>query len=175
MSQPNPPESPITGPCGTAVQLDIPQDAPRTHATVAHWLLTAPIYHPTWSQYVMYCVRLTYDPDPDLPPAKLQFQGATHELGVVALNPEHGPYDEAKMAGYTRAGGGLPFLTPVNHADQYIATDDEMRQMCAWAAWGVVAGVMNPETIDAPERIRQEWLASMTKTLAHIRGEVHAP
>jgi hypothetical protein len=167
-----PPESPIKGPCGTAIELEM-HDEPAYAQTVSHWLLTAPPYHPLWSQYAMACVRL--DDHPDFPPPRRKFAGATHELVVVVLNPEHGPYDEAKMRGYGRAGGGLPYLTPVNHANQFIATDAEMRELTAMAAWGVVNGHLNPETADAPERIRASWLTSMTKTLAHIRGEVHAP
>lgn len=52
--------------------------------------------------------------------------------------------------------------------------DDEMVEMAALAAAAVVHGALTPETADAPERIRESWLSSMTKTLAHIRREAHA-
>jgi hypothetical protein len=160
------------GPYGTAVELSL--DGPRAGQTVCHWLLTAPAFHPLWSQYVLCCVRL--DDVPGFPPPHRKFPGATHEFIVVALDPTHGPYDVAKMAGYAERGGGLPFLTPVNIAEQFTATDYEMRQVCALAASAVVMhAALNPETGDAPTRIREEWLASITKTLAHMRGEVHAP
>lgn len=38
---------------------------------------------------------------------------------------------------------------------------------------GVVYGLLNPETADAPERIREAWLAACVRTLAHMRGEEH--
>lgn len=158
------------GPYGTALRLDIP-DRPEAAQTVDHWLITAPPYHPLWSQYVLCVVRL--DDLPGWPAPYRQFEGATHELIVVTLNPEHGPYDVDKMAGYANAAK-LPILTPVNIAHQLTASDDELREVAALAAWAVVNGHLNPETADAPERIRRAWLASLTKTLAHIRGEAHA-
>lgn len=159
----------IKGPCGTATQLEIP-DEPWARQTADHWLLTAPMYHPLWSQYVLACVRLE-DDVPGFPPPHRQFPGATHELLVVALNPEHGPYSREKL----REPGDLKYLTPVNICHQFIATDAEMRAVVPLAARAVVHGALNPETGDAPERIRQEWLSSLVKALAHARGEEHAP
>lgn len=158
------------GPYGTALRLAIP-DVPRAAQTVDHWLITAPAYHPAWSQYTLAVVRL--DDLPGWPPPVRQFDGATHEVIVVALDPEHGPYDVDKMAGYA-VTADLPFLTPVNIAHQFTADDAEMRELASLAAWAVVHGALNPETADAPERIRGQWLTSLVKTLAHIRGEVHA-
>lgn len=162
----------FNGADGTAERLPIP-DIPEASETVAHWLLRAPMAHPAWSQYVLACVRLR--DVPGLPPPHRQFQGSTHEIFVVALDPEHGPYDAAKMAGYMTGAGGLPFLTPINIVEQFIASDEEMRLLTAWAAWGVCRGVLWPETSDAPEKIRTAWRMSLTKTLAHIRNEMHAP
>ena len=54
-------------------------------------------------------------------------------------------------------------------------TIPDARYTAQLAAQAVVDGVLNPETADAPSRIRENWLASVTKTLAHMRGEVHAP
>lgn len=156
---------------GQALRLPIP-DIPEAGQSVDHWLLTAPSYHPLWSQYVMAVVRL--DDVPGFPAPKRQFDDATHELLVVALNPHAGPQTAATMAEHARTGA-MPYLTPINYADQFTATDEEMRQLASWAAWGVVNGVLNPETADAPALLREAWLTSMVKTLAHIRGEVHAP
>ena len=161
----------VEGVAGSAVELHIP-DVPMAMQTVTHWLITAPVYHPLWSQYVLACVRL--DNVPGFKPPRLQFQGATHELIVMALAPGPGPYDEGRMAEYWRSGD-LPFLTPINIVEQFEATDDEMRLLCQYAAMAVVHGWLNPETADAPELVRENWLASLTTTLAHIRGEAHAP
>lgn len=159
------------GPFGEAVRLTFP-DIAATSQTVDGWLITAPTYHPLWSQYSMSVVRLD-DDAPGFPPPYHQFPGTTHELLVMALNPDHGPQTAETMTGYAETGG-LPYLTPVNHAHQFIACDQELRQLASLAAWGVVNGHLNPETGDAPALIREAWLASLTKTLAHIRGEAHA-
>lgn len=160
-----------TGPLGRAEKLDVPE-IPESAETVCHWLITAPAYHPAWSQYLLPVVRLR-DGIPGMPPPKRQFQGATHELIVVALNPEHGPYTAENMARFH--GGGLPFLTPVNIAHQIEGTDSEAEQLAYYAVKGIVNGVLNPETARAPARIRAEWKSSLVKTLAHLRGEEHAP
>lgn len=162
----------LQGLYGRAHKMPLP-DIPQAAQTVAHWLLTAPTYHPLWSQYVLACVRLQ-DNAPGFAPPRRKFQGATHEVLVVALDPECGPYDTDKILGYADAGN-MPYLTPVNIAEQFIATDDEMGRLTELAAAGVVNGRLNPESADAPTRIREEWLTALTKTLAHIRGEVHAP
>lgn len=157
---------------GQAVELAVP-DGPAGAETVCWWLLTAPQAHPLWSQYVLCCVRLR-DGVAGFPPPRRQFDGATHELLVVALDPSRGPFDEAAMAAYAEAGDGLPYLTPVNIAEQFEATDAEMARLTALAARGVTTGQLWPETADAPELVRAGWLSSLVKTLAHIRGEVHA-
>lgn len=161
------------GLCGRAERLPQP-DIPEASETVSHWLLTAPPYHPLWSQYMLAGIRLRDDVPWRPEPPHRQFPGATHELLVVALNPDQGPYTGEKMLSYAHTGD-LPYLLPVNHAHQFEATDEELEQLAWFAAFGVVHGVLNPETADAPERIRENWLAALVKTLAHIRGEEHSP
>ena len=160
------------GPWGDAARLPIP-DHPSAAQTADWWLITAPAYHPLWSQYGLAVVRLD-DDAPGFPPPNHHFPGTTHELLVVALDPSQGRQTPETMAGRVETGSGFPYLTPINHAHQFIAADEEMRQLASWAAWGVVNGALNPETGDAPALIREGWLQSLTKTLAHIRGEEHA-
>lgn len=162
----------LEGTWGRAEQLQIP-DPPLGSETVTHWLLTAPHGHPLWSQYLLAAVRLR-DNIPGFPPPKRQFPGATHELLVVALDPSHGPYDREVMARYAQTQG-LPYLTPVNIAEQFTAVDDEMLTLAASASYGVVNGVLWPETADSPDAVRAGWRTALAKTLAHIRGEPHAP
>ena len=159
----------ITGPCGRAEELAVPSN--RAPATLLWWLITAPLYHPLWSQYVLSVVTL--GDQPGLEPATLHFPGATHELLVMALNPGEPPRPHTAEA--LQQGKGLNYLLPVNVAHQFTATDNEMRHLAELACTGVVNGVLNPETGDAPGRIRMEWLTACVKTLAHIRGEEHAP
>jgi hypothetical protein len=162
-------EEHFDGPYGTAVTWPL-GDGPEWAETVCQWLLTAPMAHPAWSQYLMAVVRLR--DVPGFPPPSRQFPGATHELIVVALAPGQGPYTPENMSRFH--DGSLPYLTPVNIAHQIQGTDEEARHLAAYAAWGVTAGMLLPETSDAPAYIREGWKESLVKTLAHIRHEEHA-
>lgn len=164
-------ETQFKGAYGRAWLIPLP-DIPQAAETVCTWLLTAPQAHPLWAQYMLGCVRLR-DLD-GFPPPVRHFDGATHEIDVVALNPEHGPYNVEKMQGYHHSGD-LPYLTPINIAYQIEGSDDEARLLTGYAAMAVVHGFLWPETADAPEQVRADWAVSLTKTLAHIRGEVHEP
>jgi hypothetical protein len=159
-----------TGPAGTAHALPIP-DIPTAAETLAQWLIDAPCWHPVWSQYLIVAVRLR-DGIPGFPAPTRRFPGATHEVIVGALDPGEGPHTAATL---TRPDAGLPILTPVNVAEQVQATDAEVLLLVRDLVFGTVHGLLNPETGDAPDLIREQWLASMVRTLAHIRGEVHAP
>jgi hypothetical protein len=166
-------EAEFKGRYGRAHLLAFP-DTLEAAETVCSWLLTAPHAHPLWAQYHLGTVRLR-----DLegwPPPRRQFPGATHELTVVALNPEYGPYTAENMRRFWdgEMAGRMPYLTPVNIAHQIEASDEEARMLALYSAWGVTAGAVWPETADAPQRIRAEWDSVLVKTLAHIRGEVHA-
>jgi hypothetical protein len=166
-------ETSFKGPYGHAVLVPLP-DVPQAAESLCTWLLTAPQAHPLWSQYLLPVVRLR-DIE-GFPPPKRKFPGATHELIVVALNPEHGPYTAENLRRYMDGAeaGGIPYLTPVNIAHQIEGTDSEALLLAANAAWGVTVGALWPETSDAPERTRAEWKSSLVKALAHIRGEAHA-
>jgi hypothetical protein len=148
-------------------------DGPEAIETVVTWLITAPRAHPFWSQYVLGCVRLR-DNIPGFPPPRHTFEGSTHELFVVAMNPEYGPYNQKKILDYY-VTGDMPYLTPINIAVQFIATDDEMLELSSLATYGITSGILWPETADAPDKIRHSWKTSLVRTLAHIRGEAHAP
>lgn len=164
--------SELHGPDGrSAVRIDMP-DVPHAAMAVDVWLLTAPDAHPLWSQFALSCVRLVEAPG--WPPPILLFPGATHELLVVALNPDDGPFDRATLTERARLGVPMPYLLPVNIVEQFTATDEEMRKPCWSAASGVALGALPPETADAPEQIREHWLGHLVRALAHIRGEQHA-
>lgn len=157
----------IEGPCGRAEPIraeDRPNDQ-NMATTVCAWLITSPGWHPLWSQYLLSVIDLA--DHPNMAPATHHYPGATHELLVLALNPEHGPY--------TPTSENVRHLTPVNIVHQFTATHEEMRELAWLAARAVVHGGLNPETGDAPTLIREQWLTACVKGLAHIRGEEHAP
>lgn len=152
------------GPYGVAQQVPV-EGMQYRRATVAAWLITAPRFHPSWSQYLLVVMHLR--PEPGLPEPEFTLLDATHQLNVHALHALGGPSTVE-----TIQAGRIPYLTPINICEQYIATDTEMTRVAELCAAGVVNGVLNPETGDAPARIREAWLGSITKTLAHIRGEI---
>jgi hypothetical protein len=145
---------------------------PTTHAdnpaTLDQWIITAPFWHPIWSQYVLGLVSLAELPD--TPPPYLQRPGMTHELIVFALNPEHGPYRAADFN--SRQLEGI-VLTPVNIAEQVTCTDQQALDLARLCVAGVVNGVLCPETADAPDRIRAAWRQSIHQTLDHARDPHH--
>ncbi|MFJ5059044.1 hypothetical protein ACIP96_06445 [Streptomyces nigra] len=158
----------LSGPYGTARH--IPDTYSTNPATVCGWIITAPCWHPVWSQYRLGIVSLA--DFPDLPPAKLHRPGVTHELSVVALNPEHGPYDARSLP-----ADGVHYLTPVNIAEQITATDEQAAQLALRCVRAVVDGLLCPETADAPDRIRAQWRDSIRQAIEHMndtrRGRIN--
>lgn len=181
----------ITGPYGHAERIPIPA-IPEASETVAWWVITAPHANPLWTQYLLCCIRLREIER--LPPPVRDFPGASHQVTVFTLNPELGAHTGATMVTRARTGGALPVLQPVNVVAQFEATDAEMDELTTLAAAAVVDGHLSPETASlvlttgaananaaaadlaraSAHAIREAWLASLVRTLAHIRGEPHA-
>lgn len=164
MTTPEPDE--LTGPYGTARRIPRAAYSDSHPAGLDGWIITAPCWHPLWSQYNLGVVSLA--DIPGLPPAKLHRPGVTHELSVAALDPDHGPYDARNLP-----PGGLRFLTPINIAEQFTTTDDQARRLAQRCARDVVYGVLIPETGDAPDRIRAAWRTSIHQTLDHAVDPHH--
>lgn len=161
------------GPRGRAQQLDIRTALRGAECTVTWWLLEGP-WHPVWPQFVLSVVHLR--PMPGWPAPNLHFDGATHELLVVALNPGDPPAQHKAATlteGGFRAVGG--YLKPVDVVHQFTATDSEMVELAELCARACVDGLLTPSTDDARTTLRETWLTSCVRTLAHIRGEEHAP
>lgn len=156
-----------TGPYGTARRIPPANYRDSKPAGIDGWIITAPHAHPLWSQYALAVVSLAEIPGQ--PDAHRHYPEATHELHVLALNPEHGPYDAARIG----PPGTIHYLTPVNIAEQITATDDQARRLAELCARAVVDGVLTPETGDAPDRIRAAWRSSIHQTLNHDRDPHH--
>src|SRR5205085_2875503 len=83
-----------------AVVTELPTDLPPTEgmpeqvATLAHWFVSAPAAHPVWPHYLLFCVHLRDVPGQSRPPFR-RFPDASHELMLIALNPEVGPWSAA--------------------------------------------------------------------------------
>jgi len=156
----------LTGALGTAVRVPPANYRDDNLAGLDCWIITAPSWHPVWSQYALAVVSLA-DFD-GLPPAHKKRAGVTHELLVLALNPEHGPYDAR-----TLRTGDLRHLEPVNICEQFTSTDDQARHLAYLCVRAIVDGVLIPETGDAPDRIRAAWRSSIHQTLDHEHDPHH--
>lgn len=159
----------IEGLFGRAERIDFAKN-PLSAATLDIWLITAPQYHPLWSQYGLMVVSLD-ESIPGFPPTLLHFTGATHEMLVVAINPdaEGAPFTAESLNERLNNLRGVPHLTPVNHCHQFKASDEEILKLAWQACYGVVNGVLNPETGDAPTKIRQAWKSVLDETLVDIQ------
>jgi hypothetical protein len=161
------------GPHGTAQRLALDPTLTGADTTVAWWLLTGH-WHPAWSQFLISVIHLR--DVPGSPDAKLHFPGATHELLVCALNPGDPPkvHDATTLeTGGLKAVGG--WLDPVDVVHQFTATDEEMTELADLCAEACVNGQLTPSTDDNRTAYREAWLSACVRTLAHLRGEEHAP
>lgn len=155
----------ITGPYGTARRVP-PANFSDNLTGLDTWIITAPRWHPLWTQYMLSVVTLAVAPG--VAPATKVSADVTHELLVAALDPSHGPYDAD-----TVSNGSLYLLQPINIAEQVVATDDQARRLTGLCARAVTTGVLCPETGDAPERVRAAWRSSIRQTLEHGDSPEH--
>jgi hypothetical protein len=119
---------------GKAWKYDIPESSP---AALEAWLVHRPDAHPLWSNYMVSIVTLA--DVPGMPPAKKRTRSCTHELQVLALDPEHEP-DPDKST-------GSKFLYPPNFVRQFEDfTDDLAKLVGERLVAGFVNGDVNPDT-----------------------------
>ncbi|MFF5161569.1 hypothetical protein ACFY3N_36410 [Streptomyces sp. NPDC000348] len=99
-------------------------------------------------------------------PGARKNETVSHELTVLAFDPEHSPYDDATVK-------ALRYLEPVNVIEQFTAMDEHARELAGLCAEAVVDGLLMPETGDAPERTRADWQRYIHHTLDHHRDPHH--
>jgi len=91
----------------------------RPDGTVAVWIVEAPWAHPAWHSYAISLLHLR----PIGLETKFYLAGATHEIWVQALHPDH-PREPA-IAG---SGPWLP-LSPNNFSAQFIEPSDAAAEL----------------------------------------------
>ena len=127
----------LTGPIGTAERLD--PNLNNKSTTLETWFLHLPPAHPIWPRYLLSVIHLR--PDPAFGPARLKYPGATHELMVVALDPEKNPQPNQPETWH--------HLTPINYVNQFHGlTDAGAAGLARTAAEQVVQGQLWVETSD---------------------------
>ncbi len=119
-----------------------------TDGTVAAWLVHAPAAHPFWSWYLVSVIHLR--PIAGVKPAVITKPGATHELMILALNPEHAlpPLD---------LQSGVRYLTPIDVVEQFEAANDAVaNQILELSVRAIVTGYLSPD-----QDWRRDWRESI--------------
>lgn len=110
--------------------------------TVASWVIFAPYAHPLWSYYALATISLR-DVE-GVEPAIIYNEEATHEIMIVALNPDNEP----------TVNDFLHYLSPLNYVGQWKEESDESALATTeQTVRDVVNGILNPDT----DAIRQ-WV-----------------
>lgn len=103
--------------------------------TLESWAVHAAYAHPIWHSYVIALISLR--DMPGAPKCVINLAGATHELMVYALNPDH-PIDLEDRP---------KLLTPANFVAQFIAESDAAaEQRIRETVQDVIDGKLNPDT-----------------------------
>lgn len=125
-------------------------------ATLAAWLLHRPDAHPFWANYLVSIVHLR--PIEGMPPAKKTSPEMTHELLVLALDPNHVPNpDDEKTC--------RP-LQPANLVHQLALPDDATAlQLVEQFTRALVDGSLNPDTDH--RSCQKRWIE---ETLSKLRS-----
>ena len=154
------------------VEQRVAAPASTDDAAVAWWVFHAqPAQHPAWCWYFVTTVHLRDNPGQTSPPFK-HFPAATHELLVLACDPDYAP----------PLPGRMPFLTPPNVCVQFTCAQDAnaitVTHDIAHALAGGVLPVEEPggnlitsmlgrDTAEARRR-SQHWRHIIDQTLEHI-------
>lgn len=125
--------------------------------TLRGYLMHAPLAHPAWAWHVMYVIHLR--PCERHGEATLFFPGATHEVMVLALHPDHD--DELDPDDHTT----WHILRPPDAVVQVILADDQQAvELLGLAAAAISVGLLVPDSDH-----RRSWASSLALTAEHIR------
>jgi hypothetical protein len=137
---------------------------PDADGTVDGWLLFQPGAHILWTYWAITTVHLREIPG--VKPAHLKFNGATHEVMVMALNPEQ-PLPDLEAVG--RGDASFSFLTPIDICEQFIVNDDaQAAQLCELMVHACVDGYASPD-----QDWRRWWAVAIADTAQHLREGRH--
>lgn len=149
-----------------SVPLIAPEDrpVPDYRGTVACWMLDVPGAHPLWNMYSLCVLHLRAIEG--VRPAIVRVAGATHELMILALDPERAlPSLEA----LGRCEAPLRWLSPIDVMQQFIVKNDaQAERVGELAVRAIVAGVLSPD-----QDHRRAWEIAVRETAAHVLDGTH--
>jgi hypothetical protein len=144
---------------------------PEQVATLSHWFVSSPAAHPVWPHYLFLTVRLRDVEGQSRPPTK-PFPDATHNIMLVALNPEIGPWTAENVTEKMLAPRDQSaFLTPLN-ASEFVgnATDAQAIELTHLLARAMVDGIV---PIEPGDWGRARWTQCIASTMEHIQTGGH--
>ena len=156
----------IAGPYGQATEviLDLPIQKKDWEACVSCWLLYCPGQSMAWDRFLFSAIHLR--PIEDVKPAVINLPNASHEVILVALNPDYMPDPNDTETWH--------MLLPINVMEQVELPDDQAaRSLMRACVVAVVHGSLPAEP--ALAGAIEPWHTTLIKTSAHFRGEPHAP
>lgn len=149
----------LTGQVGKAWKLEWTPPTVDQTATVVAYLLYAPHVHPIWAYWLVSIVHLRGVPG-QTKPAHKRHDDMTHELLVVAMDPNHAPPDPIGW-------GDVHYLTPIDVIEQIQVPDDAAAaRLCELAVRACCDGLLSPD-----QDFRRLWHETVARTAEHERGE----
>lgn len=147
----------IKGPHGEAWMIDLDaigrKIGVKEHASVVGWIISAPWAHPLWHSYSLNLIHLR--PLPGYPPPTIYLPGATHEIILHALDPDH----KINLEETPR------WLSPANFAAQFIEPSDEAaKDRIRQCVFEITRGILSPDT-----DFTQQWIARFNASM--IKGD----
>lgn len=146
------------GPYGKWQRIGWKPDGQYGEATIGCYVLRLPHAHPFWKHYLMIGIHLR--PIEDVPEAELDFEGATHQISVMALDPNFDPSPP------------WHYLQPGNVQFQVKSTDEEVVKLLETFANATINIDFPVE--DGGKTLSGYWQRTALETLDHDRGHPEA-
>jgi hypothetical protein len=129
------------------------------HSTLAAYLLESPHFHPHWSRWLLSVIHLR--PVPGVCDAVIRLPGATHEIMIASLDPDHYG-DHATLP----PASGFHMLRPLDVVEQFIVPADQFAmRLLRIGVQACCDGISSPDS-----DYRYAWHMAIKETAASYCG-----
>lgn len=145
-----------------AWRMQVTPRRPDHQASIAAWLINGP-YHPFWRWWQLAIVHLR--PIEGVKPAAIHRDGASHEIMILSIDPNHPPdIDELEQG-----EGHLRYLTPPDLVHQVVGlTDEQACELVDLMIGPILDGQLSPD-----RDFRSRWEPILETTAEHLRYGTH--